>query len=190
MLSRILLTLALLSPFTLPGSTFAADYDADLSHSSVLFKVLHGGVGFTYGMFTRMNGALTWGESVDGHQITFEVEADSVFTNNRRRDRHLKSDDFFDAQQFPKITFTSTRWVQSGEGSFQVTGNLTLRGVTKEITIPVRQTGSGTNRRGKQILGFASTFTITRSEFGVSYGLPTVAADQVELIVNLELVAR
>ncbi|MEE2645293.1 MAG: YceI family protein [Myxococcota bacterium] len=184
----------LILSISLLGSTLgvaaADEYTLDPIHSAVMFKVLHNGTAFTHGMFTKLSGALTLGATPAEHTIKVEVDASSVFTNQRKRDQHLRSPDFFNASEFPTLSFVSTRWEAKGEDRFHVTGQLTMRGVTKEVTIPVRKTGMGRNRKGKVLVGFEGSFSVKRSDYGISWGIPMPAADQVFLTISVEGVQR
>lgn len=117
--------------------------------------------------------------------INLEVNADSVYTHNEQRDNHLRSPDFFNTRQFPTITFKSTQVRRVSANTVQVTGNLTIRGVTRPVTANVVMTGKGKNPQGRDIIGFEATFNIKRSDFGIRYGLPGLG-DEVRIILSVE----
>jgi len=120
--------------------------------------------------------------------VEVAIDAASVDTNNDKRDGHIESPDFLSAKEFPSITFKSTAVKASGEGRFEVTGDLDFRGVTKSITVPVTLVGKG-QMQGKQVAGYEASFSIKRSDFGSTYGLDEGAlGDEVFLILSLEVV--
>lgn len=177
--------LALLALAAWPAG--AATYTIDPVHSSAIFKVKHYGVANFYGVFRDISGSVEYlaGES-DGLSIDITLRADSVDTRFERRDTHVKSPDFLSAAEFPTITFQSTRVEPVGDGVYEVTGNLTLRGVTKEITVTAERTGEGPHpRSGAPLVGFESRFTIDRTEFGVSFMAGPVS-EEVEFLIAIE----
>ncbi|MCS7065020.1 MAG: YceI family protein, partial [Fimbriimonadales bacterium] len=122
--------------------------------------------------------------------VELEIDANSVDTGNSQRDDHLRSPDFFNARQFPKITFKSTSVRKLNNNTLEVKGNLTMRGVTRPLTVRVTYVGKGRNARGQEIIGFETTFTIQRSQFGVSYGLNGGLADEVRVTVAVEAIRQ
>ena len=120
----------------LPATARAADsYTVDPVHSTVIFKVKHFGVGFQYGSFRKVSGALVVDEAKPARSsVTLDVDAASVFTANKKRDKHLRGPDFLNVKQFPKISFISTKIRRSGK-ELTVKGKLTLHGVTKPVTV-------------------------------------------------------
>ena len=168
-----------------PSVTSATYWKVDPVHSSVLFKVKHYQGAYFYGRFAKFEGSFVFDpENLGDSEVVMEVEAESVDTRSEGLDKHLRSPDFFDARQFPNILFESTK-VKKGKGNvLKVTGDLTLHGVTKSITIEVEHTGTGKGRRGP-VAGFHTSFTIDRTDFGVSYGTGGIGSD-VELIISIE----
>ena len=150
----------------------ADEYKIDAVHSSAVFKVNHLGASNTYGMMPNVTGSITFDEGdASKNAIDISVDATSVSTFNSGRDKHLSGPDFFNSKQFPAITFKSTSWKKSGDGAYDVTGEFTMLGVSKEITVAVDHIGYGKNRGGKDLTGFESTFTIDRTDFGMTYGV-------------------
>lgn len=169
--SRMILgmTLALT---VLASPALADEYKIDPVHSSALFKINHLGASNTYGMMPNVTGTVTFNEDdASKNAITISVDATSVSTFNAGRDKHLSGPDFFNAKQFPAITFKSTSWKKSGDGTYDITGEFTLLGVIKEITVNVEHIGYGKNRTGNELTGFESTFVIDRTDFGMAYGV-------------------
>lgn len=159
----------------------AAAYTVDTGHSSVIFKAKHNQVANFYGRFDDVSGTFAL---ADGGTFDISIKADSVHSGNSKRDDHLKSPDFFSAKEFPAMTFKSKSVKAKGADAFEVMGDLTFRGVTKPLTVTVKNTGTG-EARGKKIAGMETVFTIKRSDFGSTYGVPGIS-DEVELIVSLE----
>lgn len=162
-------------------------FKVDPGHSAVVFKVMHLGVGHVWGRFNDPAGTIVWDEQ-DPSKSKFEVtlQTSKVDTGNAGRDRHLRLPDFFDAAKFPTITFKSTAISKSSDDSYEMVGDLSLHGVTKSITVPLKKIGEGD--RGERFghrIGFEATFTIKRSEFGMNY-MPEGIGDDVSVIVNLE----
>ena len=167
----------------------AADtYKIDPVHSVVGFAVKHMEVSPFYGRFNEPTGAITL-DSADPSKSSFNIEiaAEKVDTGNDKRDAHLRTPDFFDAKQFPTITFKSTSVKGSGD-SFEVSGDLTLHGVTKSITVPVRKTGEKETGKGVRT-GWEAMFDIKRSDFGMTGMIPQIS-DDVQLLVALAAVKQ
>ena len=168
--------------------TDAADtYEIDTAHSMIIFRAKHNGITYNYGRFNEFTGKITMDADGSNNTVEFEVKAASVDTGNEKRDQHLRSSDFFSAKQFPVITFKSTE-VSAKEGKkdvLEVTGDLELHGVKKSITVDVEITGRGQGRQGESLIGFESTFTINRSEFGMTYGMGSVG-DDIRITVSIE----
>lgn len=168
-----------------PSMTTAApvSYTVDGSHSSVLFRIKHLNVAEFYGQFLSLKGDVV----LDGNKssLQMEVATDSVFTNNKKRDDHLKGPDFFDAKQFPKITFKSTKVTKRLTGGYNVVGDLTLRGKTKSIKFRFNVTGQGKDPWGNDRIGGHAEFTIKRSDFGITY-MPKGLSENVRLIISIE----
>jgi polyisoprenoid-binding protein YceI len=169
------------------GAATAADvYAVDTSHSTVLFRIKHMNVSYSYGLFSDVTGTVT----ID-HQdptrgaLDIKVATDSLDTNNPKRDQHLKSPDFLNAKQFPAITFKSTKIAAAGPHTYDVTGDLTLHGATHPVTISLVHTGSGKGPTGGELVGFETTFAIKRSEFGMTNMVGPVG-DEVRITVALE----
>ncbi|MCS6950585.1 MAG: YceI family protein [Armatimonadota bacterium] len=168
----------------------AQTYQIDPVHTSLVFRVKHMNTAFVYGMFRDVKGTVVVDEANPARSsINIEVDANSVFTANEQRDNHLRSPDFFNARQFPTITFRSTSIRRVNADTVQVQGNLTMRGVTRPVTATVNLTGKGKNAQGRDIIGFETTFTIRRSEFGIRYGLPGLG-DEVRVTLSVEAIRQ
>jgi polyisoprenoid-binding protein YceI len=166
------------------ASAAGSSYKVDSVHSSVVFRVTHANVSPFWGMFTAPSGSFTL-DSADPTKSSFniEIKADNVVTGNEKRDNHLRSPDFFNAKQYPTITFTSTS-VAKGQGeTLMVTGTMDLHGVKKELTIPVEITGKAAGQGGRERAGIEATMTIKMSDFEFK-GNPSIA-DEVRFIVGM-----
>ena len=176
----------------LAGITQRADaadtYEIDSAHSMVIFRAKHNGISYNYGRFNEFTGEIMIDETdMSKSSVAFEVKTASVDTGNEKRDQHLRSPDFFNAKQFPVVTFKSTK-VSMKEGKadmLAVTGDLELHGVKKSITVDVEITGKGKGQQGESLIGFETTFAIKRSEFGMNYGMGPVS-DDIRITVSVE----
>jgi len=167
----------------------AETYKIDPVHSSVIFRSYHANTGNVYGRFNKFGGTVTADE--DPSKMAFDVSVDvsSIDTGNEKRDTHLKSPDFFSAKEFPTITFKSKSVKSAGENKYEVTGDMTLHGQTKPVTITVEKTGASNTPNFGQRIGYGATFTVKRSEFGMSSMLQMVG-DEVTLMVGFETVKQ
>lgn len=168
----------------------AGSYDVDGGHSHVMFRIGRFGISYQYGRFNKISGAIT----IDGADptkstISIEIAADSVFTADKKRDTHLKSPDFFDAKQFPTITFKSTKVEATGGNKYDVSGDLSMHGVTKPVTIALDYVGSGKDPWGGFRVGFEGKVTIQRSDFGITF-MSEGLSDEVDLTFAVEAVKK
>lgn len=171
-----------------PAHADLEKHKIDPNHSSVLFKAKHLDVGYVYGRFLEFDGRLEYdSDNVANSSVTWTVDTDSVYTNQRKRDRHLKSPDFLNAKQFPKIKFVSTKVVKKSDDVLTVTGKLSLHGQTRTLTTDVKLTGSGEGPQGNFHRGFTTTFTIDRTAWGIDH-MPGAVNDDIELIVAAETI--
>jgi polyisoprenoid-binding protein YceI len=160
---------------TIAPASFAADlYKIDPDHTSVVFSVAHTGISYTYGFFRDVSGQYIFDDSNPANcRFRMLIKADSLDTNNKDRDTHLKSSDFFSVQQFPDILFDSTRCelANTTDGSivYKVTGDLTLHGVKKPIVVNLRMLGKGSGISGNdKRTGFLCQIELKRSDFGMT----------------------
>lgn len=170
-------------------STKAGEYAIDAVHSAVIFRIKHNEAAYNYGRFNGIDGVVNYDEASGVTGIKVEVDTGTVDTANKDRDNHLRSPDFFNAKQFPRITFKSTSVKKASEHAYEVAGEFTLNGVTKPLTVTLEHTGNGKTMQGGEVAGFETTFTIIRSEFGMTKYLPGVG-DEVRLTVGLEAVKQ
>ncbi len=188
---RIALALVLLAaPALAADAPPPATYEVDPVHSFVLFEVRHLGISEAWGRFDDKSGTIVLDEADPSRSsVALDVVATSVDTGNERRDKDLRGPDFFNAAQFPEISFKSTEVRRRNDGVFVVKGSLTLHGVTKPLTLEVSKTGEGDDPWGGHRVGFRTEFTVRRSEFGMTF-LPDVAGDEVRLVVAVEAKRR
>jgi polyisoprenoid-binding protein YceI len=178
---RILPALIVLAAAFSAKTAVADDYKVDPVHSAVSFKVGHLGIGWIHGRFNKVSGEFT----IDGNSSSFglTIKADSVDTGNVGRDGHLKSPDFFNAKQFPLITFKSTA-VKKIDDGYEVVGDLTMHGKTNSITMNL--TGGKTiDFKGKQLVGFSTQLSLKRTDYGMTRLVPA-AGDEVRIDISLE----
>ena len=162
-------------------------YKVDPVHTTAIFRIKHLGVTYFYGRFNETTGSFTL-NTENPCEMLFDVQikTDSVDTNAAGRNNHLKGPDFFNAKQFPTISFKSKSVESSGENTYAVSGDLTLHGVTKPITAQMEFVGQGDKgRRFGYRAGFDATFTIKRSDFGMNY-MQGMLGDEVTIMVGLE----
>ena len=161
-------------------------FDIKGQHAFIQFKIKHLGYSWLIGNFNTFNGSFTYDEANPANSsVTVEIDVASVDSNHAERDKHLRSDDFFDVAKFPKATFTSTSYEDRGDGKGVLKGNFTLRGVTKEITFDVTQIGAGKDPWGGFRRGFAGTTTLHLSDYNMKKSLGP-AAEDVELYFSIE----
>ncbi len=167
----------------------ADDYGIDPIHSSVYFKISHAGVAYVYGRFNKFTGDCAVDPTDPGKcAFNMNIATESVDTNNAGRDTHLRSPDFFNAKQFPAITFKSTAVKKVGADGYEVTGDMTLHGVTKPVTFTLTG-GKIVALQGKTRTGFSTEFTIKRSDFGMKGG-GGFLGDEVMVAVSFECVKK
>lgn len=166
----------------------------DTAHSEIGFKIKHLVISTVSGKFASFEGKLD-GEPADltNAKISFTADVDSIHTGNEQRDGHLKSADFFDAANYSKLTFVSTKIEHKDGNDYKVTGDLTIKNVTKPITLKVEFGGIQNNLYGQTVAGFEITGKINRQDFGLTWSAVTeaggiVVSDEVKLAINAELV--
>lgn len=160
-------------------------FEVDNSHTSLIFGVSHLGLSYTYGRFNRIGGAFQY-DPADPAAAQFRVDIDvsSIDTNDAKRDEHLRGPDFFDASQFPRITFVSKSATPREKG-INLVGEITLHGVTREITIPLEFMGESNTPQMGHRMGFTTQFPLKRSDFGMDYGLQAVG-DEIMVMFSFE----
>lgn len=193
-MKRILISLlaALLMASPLNGE--AADYQLDADHSSISFKVSHLAVSSVTGRFNRIKGtASIQGDDLASRKVQVTIDAASVDTGHQKRDEHIRSADFLDAAKYPTITFVSKRFLKGNSGTMKIVGDLTLHGVTREITVDLKGfTPEIKDPWGNFRRGTTATATIDRRDFGITwskvmdYGL--AVGNEVSATIEIEWV--
>ncbi|ALQ29727.1 MULTISPECIES: YceI family protein [Micrococcaceae] len=180
------MTAAATSPLT------AGTWNLDASHSEVGFSVRHAGISKVRGSFTEFDATLTIGESLADSSVEATVQIASVSTKDANRDAHLKSADFFDAEQFPTMTFKSTG-TKGDADEFVLIGDLTIRGVTKQVELETELGGQAVDAFGATRVGFSASTTISRKEFGITWNAALEAggvlvSDKVKIEIDASFV--
>jgi polyisoprenoid-binding protein YceI len=171
----------------------ATKWSIDPMHSEVQFKVKHLVISTVTGSFKNFQGTVeTEGDDFNNAKINFSLDVNSINTSQEQRDGHLKSADFFDAEQYPHITFESTSVTKESDDNYKLTGNLTIKGVTKPVTLDVEHGGIATDFYGNTKAGFEIEGKINRKEFGLTWDGVTeagsiVVGEDVKLQANIQL---
>lgn len=166
----------------------------DPTHSEVQFKVKHLVISTVTGSFGSYDGKIeAEGDDFENAQATFTADISSITTNNEDRDQHLKSDDFFNADAYPQLKFESTNFEKVGGGEYKVSGNLTIRDVSKAIELDVVHGGTVDDPYGNTKAGFEVQGTINRKEYGLTWDAVTeagnvVVGDKIKLQLNVQFI--
>jgi polyisoprenoid-binding protein YceI len=169
----------------------AETFVVDKGHSEVGFQIRHM-MTKVRGRFTDFTGRIEADRAKpQASTVELTIQATSIDTANENRDKDLRSADFFDVEKYPTITFKSTRITPKGKDAYDVTGTLTMRGVSKEITLPVSFLGFMKNQRGTETAGFETAVTLNRKDFGITWNRTLDAGgvllgDEVYVSINLE----
>lgn len=172
-------------------ASFAADtYEIDPVHSTFVFKIKHFNVAFLNGRINDSSGAVVIDEADPSKSsVQIELKTASIDTHVEKRDTHLKSADFFNVEKFPALTFKSKSVKKVDATKYDVTGDFTLLGVTKEITVPITRVGTGKDPWGGTRTGFDGTFSIKRSDYGMTFMLDGIG-DEVQISLGVEGVLK
>jgi polyisoprenoid-binding protein YceI len=199
MKARILTTVtaAALVLITAPARAAAATWDIDPSHSAAQFSVSHLTISTVRGELGKVTGTLTFdGQDVAGLKVDATVDVTGIDTREPKRDEHLRSPDFFDVAKYPTLTFKSKRSEKAGAGKFKLVGDLTLRGVTKEVTLDVE--GPAPELKdpwGNVRIGATATTKINRKDFGLNWNAALesggwVVGDEVSITLDVEAIKK
>ena len=173
-----------------------SNYILDPMHSEITFKVKHLMITNVTGSFQNFSASMTAAsEDFSDAAISFEAAIASISTGNEQRDTHLKSEEFFDATNFPTLSFVSSSFTKKAGSNYTLTGNLTLKGITKEVTLDVEFGGTMTDFYGQFKAGFEISGTINRSEFGLTWSAVTeaggvVVSDEVKLHMAVQMIKQ
>lgn len=171
-------------------------YKIDAAHSEITFKVKHLMITNVTGHFNQFDASLeASAEDFTDAKISFEADINSISTKNEQRDAHLKSDDFFSADKFPKLSFTSTAFNKKSDDEYTLVGNLTIRDVTKQVELAVEYAGTVTDPYGQVKAGFEINGKINRKDFGLNWGAVTeaggvVVSDEVKLHLGVQMIKQ
>jgi polyisoprenoid-binding protein YceI len=185
-------SLALLALVGVSPALAAETYTIDKAHSEASFQVRHLGISNVRGRFADFDGAISIDRAKpESSSVEFTIKAASIDTGSPDRDKHLRTADFFDVEKFPTITFKSTKVVPKGGSNYDVTGTLTMHGVSKEVTIPVVHLGFVKDPWGNDKAGFELNTTLNRKDFGLTWNkaLETgglLVGEEVKVSINLE----
>ncbi len=167
------------------------NYDVDVDHSHVGFKIRHL-ISKTAGEFREFEGSFTFNEKKPTESsVNFSIKVDSLNTRNKKRDDHLKSEEFFDAGKFEKITFLSKKITAAGKNKIKILGDMTMHGVTKPVTFDAEYTGTATDPWGNLRSGFTAHTTLNRKDFGIVWNKTVdkgglMLGDDVEVELEIE----
>ncbi len=167
----------------------------DPTHSEVQFKVKHLVISTVTGHFTEFSGSLESDDDFANADIYFEIDVNSISTNNDDRDTHLKSDDFFGAETFPKLTFKGSEFNKSSGDDFKLVGELTIRDVTKSVELDVEHGGVMVDPYNQTKAGFEVTGKINRKDFGLTWSAVTeaggvVVGDDIKIQINVQFIRQ
>jgi polyisoprenoid-binding protein YceI len=189
------LTLVLLAALAAPA--FAqSTWEIDPAHSNVQFGVRHMMISTVRGKFTKFAATATGDEKDPAHAaVQASIDVASIDTGDEKRDAHLKSPDFFDAEKFPTITFKSTKVEAAGDRAFKLHGDLTMHGVTKPVVLDVEATPEVKGMRGETRAGARATGKVNRKDFGINWsksmdGGGVVVGDEVDVTIDVEAVKK
>lgn len=192
--SRIVITVGLAAALSLPAAAASSDWQIDPMHSSAQFAVKHLAISTVRGAFSSVKGVVQLDDKdITKSTVDVTIDVNSVDTRVAARDKDLRSDHFFDAEHFPAITFKSTKVEQVAPGKLKVTGNLTIRGVTKEVVLDVDgPNGPVKDPWGNQRMAINATTKINRQDFGVKWNATMdngglVVGDEVAITIDAEI---
>lgn len=172
-----------------PAHAEIGTYKFDKPHTQVLFSVNHLGFSNSYGRFTDYDGTIIFDQGEpEKSKVDVTIKTASLTMDDEKWDEHLKSKDFFDVENFPDMTFKSINILKTGDNTAQISGELTIKGITKVVTLDTKFNSVGKHpMKDEMMAGFSATAHIKRSDFGMSYGVPMVG-DDVNIIIEVEAI--
>jgi polyisoprenoid-binding protein YceI len=186
--SKILACAALASGLVSAAAAAVETYTIDPVHSSVGFTIRHA-VGRVPGRFTKFSGTIVVDrDNLENSTVNATIDVGSIDTDNDKRNGHLRTADFFDVEKYATITFKSKSWKKTGDGTFDVTGDLTIKDTTKEVVLNVTLNGFGPGMKGATLSGWEATTTLNRTDFGVNGPamLGKMLGDEVAVTILIE----
>jgi polyisoprenoid-binding protein YceI len=196
-LPRIAVTAGLAAVLSLPGGAAASDWKIDPAHSSAQFSVRHMAISTVRGAFSKVNGVIALDDKdITKSTVDVTIDVTTVDTREPGRDNDLRSDKFFDVAHFPTMTFKSKKVEQLSPGKLKVTGNLTIRGTTKEVVLDVEgPTAPVKDPWGNQRAAATATAKVNRQDFGVKWNATmdnggVVVGDDVNITIDVEMIKQ
>ena len=170
-------------------------WEIDPAHSEVLFKIKHLEIATLTGRFNKITGTAEAEEDFENAVFSFIANVDSIDTNDQKRDAHLKSADFFDAEKFPKITFYSTKFKRIGDAAFEIIGKLTIKEITKPTILKIKYGGSNIDPWGNTKAGLKFKGKINRKDYGLVWNAAIetggfLISEEVKISANIELLKK
>jgi len=186
-MKKWLVAVGLAAALALPALADTTVWTIDPNHANAQFFVKHLGISTVQGEFTKVNGTVTVDNSdITKSTIDVTIPADSIYTRVTMRDNDLKSQHFLDVAEYPTITFKSTSVTKTGDDTYDVAGNLTIRGVTKPVTLKVSDLSKPIQAMGGWREGASATLTINRQDFGVAAD-PGMVGNEVRILIDIEM---
>ncbi|MEO8588620.1 MAG: YceI family protein [Flavobacteriales bacterium] len=180
---------------TATATTSRTIWTLDPSHSELLFEVKHLMISNVKGAFRKVNASIDMvGSDLSTAAVQVNIDAASIFTNDESRDKHLRSADFFDAEHHPELTFSGTSFTRKGS-DHELTGNLTIKGVTRQVTLNVEFGGVNKDPWGNEKMGFSISGTINRTHWGLNWNAALEAggvlvSDEVRISAEVQFVKQ
>ena len=184
------------STVSTPTTGATVIYEIDAAHSSAQFKIRHMMISNVRGSFAKVSGTVTADPShPERSTIAAEIDVNSVNTNDEKRDAHLRSQDFFHVENHPVMTFRSNKVLHKGKHEFEVTGDLTIRGITKPVTLSVETTEEVKDPWGNQRIGATATGRVDRRQFDLNFNVPLdnggfLVGNDVDITIEVELIRK
>ncbi len=177
------------------GTVAGTTWEIDAAHTLVEFAVRHLMISKVKGRFTDVAGTIVEGENAGDAQVEVSIDAASIDTREAKRDAHLKSPDFLDVENYPTIRFASRQVKPNGDGRYQLVGDLTIRGVTREVTLDVTSEGTAMDPWGGERVGYAAKGRINRKDFGVEWNVALEAGgwlvgEEVDIVIEVQAVRK
>jgi polyisoprenoid-binding protein YceI len=186
-MKKWLVAVGLAAALAIPAMAGTTTWTIDPNHANAQFFVKHLGISTVQGEFTKVSGTITIDDSdVTKSTVDVTIPADTVYTRVTMRDNDLKSEHFLDVAQYPTITFKSTKIAKTGDGTYDMTGDLTIRGVTKPVTLKVSDLSKPIQAMGGWRQGVSAETTINRQDFGVAAD-PGMVGNDLHILIDLEM---
>ena len=195
--TRFVFVAAMLAILTASGVAATAPWRIDPQHTAAQFSVRHLAISTVRGQFSNVKGTVQWDdEDITKSTVDISIDVNSVDTREPKRDAHLKSADFFDAAKYPEMTFKSKKIEKAADGKLKVTGDLTIRGTTREVILDVDgPTNPIKDMQGMQRAALTATTKINRQDYGVKWNATmdnggVVVGDEISIVIDLEMIKQ